>query len=184
MALRLRLRGRLEIRSAGFVRPGRSSPPEAVEAAGERGVDLERHRSAVLTAPLVQGADLVVVMDPGQAREIRRRYGPGRTLALGDLDPGPVERRAIRDPVARPVEVFRDVYARIDRCLDELVRALGTSGGGGVPDDAVPEAARRPLDARWTENDADTDGSAFQVSVGTGRRPGPDRGDLPAGRRA
>jgi hypothetical protein len=56
-------------------------------------------------------------------RQFRRRAG---VLLLGDLDPGPIRTRAIRDPVEQPVQVFREVYARIDRCLEELVRALPT----------------------------------------------------------
>lgn len=149
VSLRLRARGRLEVRSAGFVLPGRPSPAEAVQAAEERGVDLEPHRSEVVTRPLVTGADLVVVMEPGQAGEVRRRFGPGRILVLGDLDPEPVERRAIRDPVAQPVQVFREVYARIDRCLDGLVEAVGAAPGERRPGGDGDDVLRRPLDAEW-----------------------------------
>jgi low molecular weight protein-tyrosine phosphatase len=113
----------LRIESAGFVGPNRRAPPEAVAVAARRGVDLKGHRSQVLTPQLVASAGLIVVMESWQGRAISSFYGPaGRDiLVLGDLDPGPIETRAIKDPVEQPESVFAESYDRIDRCLRELV---------------------------------------------------------------
>ena len=75
----------------------------------------------------MHAADLVVVMDPAQAREIRARFGrPERdVLVLGDVDPQPGEARTIRDPVNQPLAVFEESYARIARCVGELARVMG-----------------------------------------------------------
>ena len=131
----------IQCRSAGFIGPNRSSPPEALEVAAERSVDLSEHRSRLLESALVRSADLVFVMDRGQRSAIRGRFRSTEVLLLGDLDPRRPDRRRIRDPIAQPVEVFRSVYERIDRCVGELVRHL-QEHCGPVPGSDVD----RPID--------------------------------------
>jgi protein-tyrosine phosphatase len=123
----------VHVASAGFIRPNRACPPEAVMAAARRGVDLAGHRSHLLTADTASRPDLIVVMDPAQGRAIRDRFGRSARdiLVLGDLDPAPLTARTIRDPVDKPVEVFEWSYARIERCVAELVRVLGLRPVGG-----------------------------------------------------
>ncbi len=112
----------IKVESAGFIGPGRPSPAEAVTVARESGVDLTAHRSQLVTPQLLEAADLVLVMDSGQRRQIVALRGAlaGRTVLLGDLDPQPITRRAIPDPVDQPVEAFRASYARIERCTRAL----------------------------------------------------------------
>ena len=66
--------------------------------------------------------DLVFVMDPLQQHRLMtaRPELADRVLLLGDLDPEPVGRRAILDPVEQPAPVFRTCYDRIDRCVGVL----------------------------------------------------------------
>ncbi|PYO77621.1 MAG: hypothetical protein DMD67_06310 [Gemmatimonadetes bacterium] len=101
-------------------------PPEAVAAAARHGVDLSVHRSQRVTAESVRAADLIVVMDLTQRHEICVRFGRTErdVLVLGDLDPQPIETRRIRDPVRQPLAVFEQTYARIERCVRELTRAV------------------------------------------------------------
>jgi protein-tyrosine-phosphatase len=114
------------VASAGFVGPGRAPPAEAGVAAARRGVDLHNHRSQLVTPVLAREADLIVVMEPGQQRRICERFGrsPKVVIVLGDLDPRPIETRAMRDPVDQPLEAFEESYARIERCVHELVAVL------------------------------------------------------------
>jgi protein-tyrosine-phosphatase len=116
----------MDIQSAGLVKPDRRCPPEARAAAAQRQIDLSTHFSRVVTGNLLEKADLIVVMEPGQARALRRDHGirPDALLILGDLDPRPVARRPIRDPVEQPLDVFEEVYDRIDRCVTTMVRAF------------------------------------------------------------
>ena len=112
--------------SAGFFGPGRPAPETAIEAARAHGVELGPHRSQLLTPALVRGADLILVMDARQRGAVAAqfgRHGP-EVAVLGDLDPEPVTRRAIRDPVEQPREVFDASYARIARCVRALVEAI------------------------------------------------------------
>jgi len=120
-------RKQVHVDSAGFVAPGRPSPPEAVTAAARYGVDLSTHRSELLTADRARSADLILVMDPTQRRAICNRFGRAEreVLVLGDSDPEPIDARTIRDPVNQPLAVFEETYARIERCVRELARAIG-----------------------------------------------------------
>lgn len=113
--------------SAGFILPGRSSPEAARRVAARRGLDLENHRSRVVTPEMARAADVTLVMAPGQLRQLRQVAGAepgGPSIVLGDLDPSPIDRRTIVDPYDQSDDVFEAVYERIDRCCRRLVEAL------------------------------------------------------------
>lgn len=122
----------ITVRSGGFAGFNRPAPPHAVAAAERHGLNLAEHRSRLLTADVVRGADLIVVMEAGQQRLICERFGrrPADILVLGDLDPAPVEARTIRDPVNYGRDVFEQVYERIARCVHEFVEAVGGAAAG------------------------------------------------------
>lgn len=158
---RRRARGRTEAASVGLTGPGRPSPETACEVARERGVELEDHRSRLVTEAALREAGVVAVMAPGQSRALRRLHGFGASLVLGDLDPGPVRRRSIRDPIFQPPDVFREVYARIDRCVDGMIDAMGLPVGGAA---AAAENARDGADVGG--------GTATSGATGERRPPG------------
>ncbi len=120
------LRESVTATSAGFIGPGRAAPPQALAAGLRCGVDISAHRSALVTQEALETADLVVVMSPDQARDIRARAGPRtvNVLMLGDLDPSPMERRTIGDPWGGSDSAFDSSYERIHRCVRELVRII------------------------------------------------------------
>jgi protein-tyrosine-phosphatase len=110
----------------GFLASDRPAPDTAIEAAAGKGIDLMAHRSERVDADRIRAADLIVVMDPRQARRIRVTYGPGRdqVLILADLLPAFAEGRTIPDPIEKPLEVFQEVYGQIDHCLAAMRSAL------------------------------------------------------------
>jgi protein-tyrosine phosphatase len=118
------------VQSAGFIGFNRPAPAEAVSAAERHQVDLAAHRSRLITADLARSADLIVVMEPSQRRLVCERFGrlPSDVLMLGDIDTGPVDGRAIRDPIDQSREVFDTVYARIARCVRALAGVLSRVG--------------------------------------------------------
>jgi protein-tyrosine-phosphatase len=134
----------VRVASAGFVLPGRSCPALAVEVAATRGLDLSGHRSQLLVPPEVATADLILVMDTTQRWGVRALFG--RTsedvLLLGDLDPGPIETREIRDPFDQPREVFEESYSRIERCVAEFIRAVSVSVHGHTFRGFPPQSPR------------------------------------------
>ena len=65
--------GRFEVRSCGFVeREGRPSPEDFVPLAREGGVDLSSHRSKTLSRDLLEWADLILLMDYRNWRDLGR----------------------------------------------------------------------------------------------------------------
>jgi len=54
--------GRVVFRSAGFVKAGRPATREAVKVMAELGVDLSRHRSALVKDAIVSNPDLIICM--------------------------------------------------------------------------------------------------------------------------
>lgn len=110
--------------SAGFVWPGRPVPVHAQVTGLEHGVKLTGHRSQEINETLLREAKLVLVMDVGQRRLLRRRDVAQAPELLGDFDPQPIEKRAIRDPWGQSLPVFADVFARIDRCSAVLVQGI------------------------------------------------------------
>ena len=119
-------RSRIDIGSAGFVEPGRACPVAAIEVAAARGVDLTTHRSSLVTADRVEGADLIVVMDPRHAVALRNRLRLklDRILAIGDLDPDFTAPRAITDPNGQAAAVLDESFDRIARCTTILADLL------------------------------------------------------------
>lgn len=121
--------GEWEIRSVGWMGPsGRPPPAEAQEVARARGLELDGHRSQLLSNELVAWADLLVVMERSHARMVQKDFGAdaSRILLLGDLDPTLPRRRDVLDPWGRAREEYEETFDRIDRCLDEMFLLIGT----------------------------------------------------------
>jgi protein-tyrosine-phosphatase len=116
----------LEVRTAGFSRYVDRTPPEMYRRlAAARGIDLRGHRSAHIELAMLDWADLILVMDAANARELAARDArrARRAVVLGALDPeGGSE---IRDPYELPAQEMAAVLAQIDRCIATLVRVLG-----------------------------------------------------------
>lgn len=117
----------IAVSSAGFVGADRPVPQFSLELSARRGLDLSRFRSRPIFDDDVSNANLLIVMDARQARQLRRLFqvDAERIVIAGDLDPRSSSTRAIRDPWKQTVEVFESSFARLDRCAETLVRALG-----------------------------------------------------------
>lgn len=124
------LRGRVRIESAGFIGPDRPPPAPALGAAAARRIDLSGHRSSLVSRERVDAAALVVVVTADQERAVVRGFHRDRedVLVLGDLDPEPIDTRAVEDPWGRAPAAYVRSYDRIDRCVRELARVLGGEG--------------------------------------------------------
>ena len=131
----------ISVESAGFSGWGRPCPPMALELAAAQGLDLSKHGSRPIALPAASVSDLIIVMDRPQASAVRQIFGPAHrhVLMLGDLDPEPIDTRAIQDPSDQPKDVYERCYARINRCVHQLVRALADTD-----DRTSPRAPARP----------------------------------------
>jgi protein-tyrosine-phosphatase/predicted ATP-grasp superfamily ATP-dependent carboligase len=113
----------LQIASGGYhPQPGRSCPPEAVRVADEMGIDLRTHRSRLLSAAMVDDADVILVFDDDNYRTLRHRYGWAMSKvhllgSLGDRRP-PV----IPDPDGGSLADFRMTYEAIRQSITSAFR--------------------------------------------------------------
>lgn len=103
---------------------GATADAAAVRNAGRRGVDLSPHRSTVFDLYELQGSDLVIVFEPKQWVEIRRRIGgPRSRLTLLGIWSKPTI-PYIQDPYGRNDDAFQRCYTAIDTHVLEVVRRV------------------------------------------------------------
>ena len=124
--LSARAAGHVRAESAGYIGPGRAPPCEAQEIARGRGIDHGDHVSSLVTAEQMDAADVVFVFDRFNLRDVRATPGVrlDRVLWLGDFDPVWTGKRAIIDPWGKVRSEYEATFVRIERCIDEVIRAL------------------------------------------------------------
>jgi len=117
--LKLRSRGRIDVRSAGSA-PADEINPVAIAALAEVGVDLGEEFPKRLTDSAVGDADVVITMGCGDACPIY----PGKRYEDWELD----------DPAGQDLETVRRIRDEIDRRVRELIgELLGQSAEGSEP---------------------------------------------------
>jgi protein-tyrosine phosphatase len=122
----------VDVGSAGFIGPGRAPPDVALSVARSRGVDHSDHRSRTVTREMLTASDVTVVFDRFNVRDLRRSPGArlGRVFWLSDFDTSWTGKRAIIDPWGKGPEEFDETFARIERCVLEMLSVLETTDGG------------------------------------------------------
>jgi len=118
-------RGRGMVESAGIAAlVGRPADPIAVQLLAAHGIDISGHVARQLTPELLAAADLVLVMDAGQQRELEAlsRAARGRVHRLGRFGNFDVP-----DPYKRGVDAFEQALALITRGLGDFERIWGTA---------------------------------------------------------
>jgi protein-tyrosine-phosphatase len=120
----------LVVDSAGVLGiEGAKAAPFSIEVGKEAGLDLTRHRSRGVTAADMRTADLVLTMTLTQLDTLARRYPdtrqPQRLLRAFEASATPMDGSAeLDDPVAGPIEGYREAFAIIRTCVDHLVLNL------------------------------------------------------------
>jgi protein-tyrosine-phosphatase/predicted ATP-grasp superfamily ATP-dependent carboligase len=120
----------LQVASCGYhPQSGRACPSDAVHAAAEMGIDLRGHRSQVLSARMLQDADVILVFDDENYRTLRERWGwaTHKVHFLGILGEAPTT--IIHDPDGRGPADFRAVYETIRRCVISALRSVPRTAG-------------------------------------------------------
>jgi protein-tyrosine-phosphatase/predicted ATP-grasp superfamily ATP-dependent carboligase len=116
----------LEISSAGMLPvEGRPSTDVAIETAREMGVDLTPHVSQFFSKAQLQRAALIIVFEPANIEQIRKRYNDiaAPIIRLGDL----AEDKAaadIADPYGYDAATYRRAYRQIEAGLRGLMSLL------------------------------------------------------------
>ena len=130
---RARCAGGIEVASAGFIKPGRTPPDTALEVARARGIDHGDHRSRTCGPEILRGVGAVFVFDRSNEASLRAQHGAALpdVFWLADFDPVWAGSRPIKDPWEKPPEEFQRTFARIERCVEDALDALGALRRGG-----------------------------------------------------
>lgn len=104
---------------------GKPADPQACAAALRRGVDLAAHRSCGIADFTVAEGDLLIAMEPHQARTLARRFGavPGVQVSLLGLWSRP-SRPHLHDPYMLAPGYFDTCFAVIDSGLQAIGQRL------------------------------------------------------------
>lgn len=117
-----KLRPGLEICSAGYYpRPDRPSPAHAVTAARQWGLELDPHRSRVLTRDLVERHDAICVFDYENYCNVVAAF-PQQSARVVYLGPLAGAQTYIADPWGGDLERFLACYREISAALDRAAR--------------------------------------------------------------
>jgi protein-tyrosine phosphatase len=105
--------------------PDRAADPVARSVAGRAGVDLEVHRSTQISRAELRAGDLLIAMEPWQARELRERYlVEGSQVTLLGLWTKP-QRPHLHDPFTLSERYFGSCFKAIDSGVATIVERLG-----------------------------------------------------------
>ena len=111
---------RPRVESAGLAAlVGHPADPIAVELLAERGIDISGHRARQLTFEMLEGADLVIVMEAAHQRDLERLFPQlrGRVHRIGRFGGYDVP-----DPFRRNRAAFEQALALIERGLDDFAQ--------------------------------------------------------------
>ena len=121
----------LDISSAGtFGWDGQPASSIGVSVMKDLGIDTTDHRARALTPELVDGADLIVVMEQAHRDEIVRISpgSEGKIVVLGALDPKR-DNPDIMDPIGGDRETYARTRDEIDRLVYFLIKYVADKFG-------------------------------------------------------
>jgi protein-tyrosine-phosphatase len=122
---------RIEVGSAGLTAlPGSPASFQSQRVARESSVFLEKHQARLVTPELVDQADLIVVMEPGQRQQLLDLYpeASGTILLLRHFARYGSRERGIHDPYGLNLEVYRFCFEDIKECVESLYEWLQEAG--------------------------------------------------------
>jgi len=130
-ALQDKSRYDIEVSSAGIAGLSGFSPTEeTVDVMREAEVDVSDFKTKTITQDLVNRADLILVMQNIHRREVVRRtpHAKDKVYLLRDYTNDTREPRndrgEVADPIAQPVEIYREVAGIIKRNIKKLTEML------------------------------------------------------------
>jgi protein-tyrosine phosphatase len=122
-------RDRVKIVSAGTLGlDGHFATDFAIQAAGELGADISRHRSQGVNQELVRNADIIFAMAREHKEYLAREFPEAQDnvflLRTFDRPPREIEDDGIDDPIGRSLSVYRQCAALIDSELNRILPRL------------------------------------------------------------
>ena len=117
----------MQVGSAGLIAlPGNSASFNAVRVARENSISLEEHKARLITAELIDNADLVLVMESHQGYELIADHPQAseKILLLRHFARYGSRERGISDPYGRNLEAYRFCFEDIKECVESLYEWL------------------------------------------------------------
>ncbi|MFM0027747.1 low molecular weight phosphotyrosine protein phosphatase [Paraburkholderia madseniana] len=128
---------------------GRPPAREAIELLAVRDIDISGYRAMQLSLSLCNEADLILVMDSEQKREVESRYAVtrGKVFLVRGFD-----NSEVFDPVGQPVDQFQRCIELIEEGVDYWVSRLGrVSNATSDARRAIPALTRAPKLEAWEQ---------------------------------
>ena len=106
-------------------RTGAEADGDAIQAARLRGIDLSRHRAMPIQSMTIGKGDLLVVMEPEQAEQLKRVTGDDHQFTLLGIWGG-ATRPYIRDPYGASPVYFNNCFECIERSVDGIIGKISS----------------------------------------------------------
>jgi len=107
------------VSSAGtWAEPGHTAAPFSLALMAERGLDIRAHRSQPVTNQLMQQADLVLCLETGHAKNLRRDY-PAHQHKIYTIRQMVGKRGSVRDPYGGTRRHYERMVAEVDELIEQ-----------------------------------------------------------------
>jgi protein-tyrosine-phosphatase len=123
----LRRRGwqHVDVRSAGTgAVAGAAASAEAVHVSAEHGVDLTAHTSSVLSAELIDWADLLLGMGPSHLHAVAELGGADKAAFITDFLEDERRGGAVAGPFGGTREQYRETWAQLEAAVGAVLDRL------------------------------------------------------------
>ena len=115
----------VQVRSAGVsAAAGHPASENAVSVLADEGIDLSAHRSAPLTAELIDWADLILAMSPSHVFAVADMGAAEKTSLITDFLEGDEAGTPVEDPFGGSVDEYRRTYGVLRRAVSALLDRL------------------------------------------------------------
>jgi protein-tyrosine-phosphatase len=124
----------VEIASAGTGAWDGSGASEGALLVGlERGLDLNVHRSRLLTPELVAGSDLILAMGGSHLEQVEQLGGAGKAHLLTAYASNGGARRPVADPFGGELEQYRETFDDLEREIRLVFDRIVADRTSGAP---------------------------------------------------
>lgn len=134
----------IQVKSAGIhATPGSEAHPRSRVAARELGLFLDDHRSQLLTARMVDEADVVFAMDFQNKAELLALFpqSKDKIFMLAAYAEGAGPQCEIADPYFGDQDEARRCYRLLQTCIDNLTASLSVNESSQAPDRSLQKAS-------------------------------------------
>lgn len=95
----------------------------------EMGIDLSAHRSQLLTAEMVQQADLILTMSAAHLRRVTELGGAGKAHLLASYASGGASAEEVADPFGGDLSTYRQTFRHLLDLMGEVLDRLASEAG-------------------------------------------------------